>query len=473
MAERFTVTRLPVRFSGPGAGTAPLTWGQKAILRDVRASGWTNNISGAHALPEGVTVEDLAGRLGRVMGKHPALRTRLGVDEEGDACQVVAEAGEVDLEVVTFADELDRAEAVDHGNRLWIDWLVEPITPWPLRMAVVRHRGVAVHLVLALDHLVADGTAALLVMADLGLGEMVGHPVDPRAMTTADLARHERTPRVRRIGDRAMRYWEAQLRPLPPAAPGEPGHPGERPARRCRTARFHSPAAHLAVLAIARRTRTDTSAVLLALIAIAIGAVTGADPVVANLVTGNRFRPGLADVIGSLSQNTVLTIGLDGTVDEVVARTRRAATVAWLQAYYDPDQLDDLIARLDAERGRPARVAYRISDRRFSTRAATEAMAREARVTEEAVRARLPETFVKWDGHRYDVDEQLFVAVEDRAETVYLHLVYDSTAVTGERAEALLRSVEEVAVRAAFDPGAPTGPPRRPPPSTTDAVVVP
>ncbi len=473
VAERVTFDRLPVRFSGPGAGSAPLTWGQKAILRDMRASGWANNISGAHAVPEGLTVEELAGRLSRVMGKHPALRTRLGVAGDGTSCQVVAGAGEVELEVVTFADELDRGDAVDYGNRLWIDWLVEPVTPWPLRMAVMRHRGAAAYLVLALDHFVADGTAALLIMADLGLGELVGHQVDPHAVWTADLARRERTPRVRRISDRAMRYWEGQLRPLPPTTFGEPERSGALPGRRCRIARFHSPAAHLAVLAIANRNRTDTSAVLLALIAIAIGSVTGVDPLVTNLVTSNRFRPGLADVIGSLSQNTVLTIGLGGTVDDVVARVRQAATVAWLQAYYDPDQLDELTSRLDAERGYPARVACRISDRRFSTRSRTEAMAREARVTEEAVRDKLPETFVKWDGHRYNVDEEVFIAIEDRAETVYLQLVYDSTVFTAQQAEALLRAVEEVALGAAFDPGTSTGIGRGPQRSTSNSPAAP
>ncbi|MCE6996436.1 condensation domain-containing protein [Saccharothrix sp. S26] len=467
MAERVTFDRIAVRFSGPGAGVAPLTWGQKAILRDVRASGWSNNISGAHPVPDGATVDGLAERLGRAMGKHPALRTRLGVDADGRPCQVVAGSGEVDVEVVTFADELDRGEAIDYGNRLWVDWLVEPVEPWPVRLAVMRHRGEAAYLVLAMNHLVADGTAALLVMADLGLGELVGRRVDPHAPWTADLARREQSPRARRISDRAMRYWEGHLRRLPPTGFGGPKQ--TRPGERCRIARFHSPAAHLAVLAIARRTRADTSAVLLALIAVAIGSVTGVTPLTANLVTGNRFRPGLADVIGSLSQNAVLTLDLDGTVDDVVGRARQAATVAWLHAYYDPDQLDELVARLDAERGHPAAVACRISDRRFSTRPRTDAMAKDADVTPAAIRAKLPETFVKWDGHRYDVAEQLFVAVEDRPETVYLQLVYDATAFTAVQAETLLRTVEEVAVRAAFDPGVPTGVTARP--STVDSTT--
>ncbi|MEE3921415.1 hypothetical protein V2I01_33750 [Micromonospora sp. BRA006-A] len=55
--------------------------------------------------------------------------------------------------------------------------------------------------------------------------------------------------------------------------------------------RFSSPAAYLAVRAIAARTRTDTSRVLLAVIAIAIGRATGVSPLTAKLIVGNRFRP--------------------------------------------------------------------------------------------------------------------------------------------------------------------------------------
>jgi len=40
MAEQTGTDRIRVPFAGPGAGTAPLTWGQKAILHDMRETGW-------------------------------------------------------------------------------------------------------------------------------------------------------------------------------------------------------------------------------------------------------------------------------------------------------------------------------------------------------------------------------------------------------------------------------------------------
>jgi hypothetical protein len=53
----------------------------------------------------------------------------------------------------------------------------------------------------------------------------------------------------------------------------------------------------------------------------------------------------------------VVTIDVgDASIDEVVARARGAALTAGMRAYCDPDELSELTARLDAERGYPAAV---------------------------------------------------------------------------------------------------------------------
>ncbi|WP_309111324.1 condensation domain-containing protein [Saccharothrix sp.] len=450
--------RVTVPFSGPGAGTAPLTWGQKAIMRDMRATGWPHNNSGAHPLPEGVTVAELAARLGEMMCRHPALRMRLGVGDDGEPCQVVVESGEIDVEVTAFDDDVDPAEVLRHSHKIWFEWMMTPFdghTPWLVRLAVLEHRGRAAHLVFAVNHLVADGTGTLLLMTGLGIGELADRRLDPDAITALDLARREQTPEARRISDGAMRYWAERLRDLPRATFGEPRYPEGRLGHRYWHGRFSSSAAHLGVLAIARRTRTDTARVLLAVLAIAIGRATGVDPLTTNVIVSNRFRPGFADVIGTLSQNSVLSLDLRGTVDEVVARTRHAATAAWMRAYYDPDQLDRLIASLDAERGHPAAVTCRISDLRFSTRPDAEELADGDPVTEEQVRAELPRTFLSWDGHLDAMPDQLFISVEDRPGTVHLQMVFDMAVLTTDQVETMLHAVEEVAVEAAFDPTAP------------------
>ncbi|TDV49727.1 condensation domain-containing protein [Actinophytocola oryzae] len=454
MAGRTTTDRITIPFSGPGAGTAPLTWGQKTILRDMEETGWTHNSSGAHQLPHGTTVEAVAASLRALVGRYPALRLRLGTDADGQACQVVSGAGEIDLEVVNLADDTEPADVGKYVDDLCYTWMVTPFDPyreWSLRMAVIRHRDVSLYRVLTVGHLVADGAAVLRLVADLRTGRSTRD--EPPSVGPLELGRSEQTPESRRISDRAVRYWETRLRSIPPQTFGARQTP--RLGKRYRHGRFDSPAAHLAVLAIAERTRTDTSRVLLAVLATAIGRATGVPRLTTKVVVSNRFRPGLADAVATLSQDSVLSVELDGTVDDVIARACQASTAAWLHAYYDPDQLEDLRTRLDRERGCPARVTCRINDRRAARPNA--GVVRSAGVTTERIHARAAETSLVWEGDLDESCDQLFVAIEDRPGTVYLQGIFDLACFTEEQAERLLRGVEEVAVAAAFDPVTPTG----------------
>ncbi|KWV33159.1 condensation domain-containing protein [Micromonospora rifamycinica] len=450
-----------VPFAGPGAGTAPLTWGQLAIMQDMRETGWTHNVSGAHPVPAGVTVAQLAAQLGDLMSRYPALRMRLGTDDRGEPCQVVSADGEIALDVLDVPDDADPADVAKFAYELGHARLLthyDLYRDWSVRMAVVRHRGVPVHRVLTLDHLVVDGTATALLMADLGLVDLAARRTpDPRTVDLLDLGRRERTPPLRRVSDRAVRHWETHLRAIPPSTFGEVTNPAGRHGRRFWHGRFSSPAAHLAVRAIARRTRTDTSRVLLAVIAVAVGRATGVSPLTAKLIVGNRFRPGFAEAIAPLSQNGVLTVdAADTTVDEVVTRARRASVAAGMYAYYDPVQLAETSARLDDERGYPARVTLRINDRRVVTRQAADDAARAGEVTPEQIRRKAVETFLVWDGTLDHLPEQAFITVEDHPDTIFLQVIFDLGCFTEAQAEALLRGVEEVAVEAAFDPTAPT-----------------
>jgi hypothetical protein len=173
-------------------------------------------------------------------------------------------------------------------------------------------------------------------------------------------------------------------------------------------------------------------------------------------MVNNRFRPGLADVIAPIAQNSVVTIDVtDTSVDEVVARTRSASLTAGLRAYYDPDELREVTARLDSERGYPARITCRVNDQRaMIMRADEEAFLGE--LTPEQVRQKLPETSLTWLGRRDNMHEQANILVENRPDVVSLHLMWDLQSLTNGQVEAILRGVEEVAVEAAFDPTAPT-----------------
>jgi hypothetical protein len=252
-----------------------------------------------------------------------------------------------------------------------------------------------------------------------------------------------------------MRYWESRLRDIPAQTFGEPAHTGGRAGPRYWQARFSSPAAHLAMLSIARRTGTDASRVTLALVATAIGRATGVQPLTIKVMVNNRFRPGLAEVIAPVAQNSVITVDLaDTSVDEVVARARGACLTAGMRAYYDPDELGEVIERLDAERGYPARVTCRVNDQRAMIMRSEEADPGE--ITPERIAGRLPETSLTWLGPRDNMHEQANILIEPRPGVVSLHMMWDRWSLTDGQVEAVLRGVEEVAVEAAFDPAAPT-----------------
>jgi hypothetical protein len=437
-----------------------LTWGQKAILQDMQDSGNQFSMGGRFELPESSTVEDAAARLSGLVGRHAALRMRLGTDSAGRPCQEVARSGQIGLDILTIPDDADRADVARYAADL-MD--TRPLArfdfhrDWPLRMAVLKHRGACPYLVWALSHLAADGGAHLLLLADLiAAGTARGTAGAPRRAQLPDIAQSEQTPQLRQLSSRAMRYWESQLRHIPAQTFGEPACPEDQAGPRYWQARFSSPAAHLAMLAIAKRTGTDASRVTLALIATAIGRATGVQPLTVKVMVNNRFRPGLADVIAPIAQNSVVTIDVtDTTVDEVVARARGASLTAGMRAYYDPDDLREVMARLDAERGYPASVTCRVNDQRAMIMR-TEEGASPGEVTPELLVHRLAETSLTWLGQRDNMHEQANILIENRPDVLSLHMLWDRWSLTNEQVEAILRGVEEVAVEAAFDPAAPT-----------------
>jgi hypothetical protein len=463
--EQIGRDRIVVSFTGTQAGTEPLTWGQKAIWQDMQDSGDQFSMGGRIELPPGYTVDDAAALLSGLMGRHAALRMRLGQDGAGRPAQEVAGSGQAGLDVLTIPDDADRADAVRYAAELMDTWPAQRFDfqrDWPLRMAVIRHRGACLHLVWVLSHLVADGGAHVLLggsIEDEAAGRAPGGDLGAQLL---DLARSEQTPRLRQLSARAMQYWEAQLRDIPAQTFGEPDQQRDHAGPRYAQLRFSSPAAHLAMRAIAERTGTDASRVTLAVIATAIGRATGVQPLTIKVTVNNRFRPGLAGVIAPIAQNSVVTIAVaDTSVDEVVARVRGTLMTAGMRAYYDPDDLRAVTAKLDAERGYPARVTCRVNDQRAMTMGAGEEDSL-GEVTPERVRQELAETTLTWLGPREHMHEQVNILIEPRPDVVSLHLMWDQWSLTSEQVEAIARGVEATAVQAAFDPAAPTGVPSVP-----------
>jgi hypothetical protein len=452
MLDGISEDRVLVPFGGAEAASAPLTWGQKTIFGDMLASGDQFSMRGRIDLPEGGTVADAAARVHGLMVRHASLRMHLGAP--GQPGQEVAGSGELGLDVLTFPHDATRADVARYRDHLYSVWPLKRFDfahNWPLRVALLRHRGACLHLVFALSHLAADGGGLLLLLTDL-LADATGTAKAPQHPDSLDIARSEQGAQLRQLSTRTMRYWESRLRDIPPQTFSQiTGPAGQHYSQ----ARFSSPAAHLAMQAICRRTGTDASRVTLAIIATAIGRATGTGSLTLKVMVNNRFRPGMADVIAPVAQHSVITVDMaDTSVDEVVARTRGATLTAGMRAYYDPDDLSELTARLDAERGYPARITLRVNDQRaMIVRPAEDA---DPEPTAEQIQRRLAESTLTWLGSRENMQEQVLILIENRRDAVSLYMMWDQACLTDGQVQALLRSVEDVAVEAAFDPQAPT-----------------
>lgn len=451
---------MAVQFSGAGAGTAPLTWGQKAILADMRASADQFTMFGTILAAPGLTAQDAASSVRSAVSRHAALRMRLAAGPDGRPGQEVAAEGELTIDVRRLPDTADLVDLARYAEHLLAVWPEVPFDfeqDWPLRVAVLMVRGSCRGLIFTLSHLAADGMANMTLLGDLSdVATGVSTAGDPPAHQILEVARSEAEPQLRHLSSRTMRYWEAQLRSIPALTFGEPVLASEREGSRYWQLRFSSPAADLAIRAIARRTGTDLSRTTLAVIATAIGRTTGVSPLPVNVMMSNRFRPGLAEVFAPIAQNAVVTIDAAGTcVDEVVRRARAATLTAGMRAYYDPDDLADLVARLDAERGYQGRVTCRFNDQRTVARRPPDDASLDD-LSPQQLRAMLTQTALTWYRALDQLQDQLSIVILTRTKVLTIDLKCDLWCLPPARAELLLRCIEEVAIEAAFDPAAPT-----------------
>ena len=240
----------------------------------------------------------------------------------------------------------------------------------------------------------------------------------------------------------ALRYWEAMMRAIPPrrfAGESDPHEP------RYWRGELTSAALPLAVQAVAARTQVDATQVMLAVYAVAMAEVCGVDPVAARLVSSHRVRPGLAEVVGPVSQTALWSVEVAGApFDELLDRVRRAALVAYKHGYYDRSRLEEITAAVALERGPDFDINCFFNDRRAPVQAGPvdPGLAREA----------LPRTVFEWTVKRDEVYARMFLNVDDASpDTVRLQLEIDTHHVPPSAGEALLRCMEQVAVDAATD----------------------
>jgi hypothetical protein len=440
------VDRIVVRFQNEDAGVDELAWGQWEIWSAMVRQGSWLPVGGTVALPAGTTVGDMVDELRWHLTRHQSMRTRLRFDADGSVRQAVAADGEVVLEVVDAggADPASVAAAVEQRYR---DEPFDYERDLPVRAAVICRDGVPTHLVEILCHLVTDAFGGAAMLADLSNRDpATGQATRPPSpMQPLEQVRWQRSPAGQRQNANALRYWERLLREIEPRR-----FRGSSDPRRPRhwEAEFDSPAMLAAVSAVARRTGADGSIVLFAAFAAAVARLTGVNPSVIQAVVNNRFWPGLADVVSPVNQTTLRVVDVgDATFDEVVGRVRRSMLSALKAGYYDPRQLDELVARVAAERGEELDLACYFNDRRVTR---TSEVGEEP--TAEALRAGRQRTTFRWARQRDEPFERLFLHVEPSTASVRLTLCADTHFVSPADMRACLLGMEALTIDAALDP---------------------
>ncbi len=437
--------RITVPFKGEGSGVEELTWAQFAAWRSMQVVGVTEWAGGTMPLEPGTTVQDIVTLLGFIVSRHQSLRTRLLVDGEGPPKQVLAESGEITLEVYERDGDPERMAATIRAEYEAAPW--DPVADWPLRMAVVADGDRAVHFVALYCHMVIDAYGFDALGADLAnLDPVTGAHLAPVAgIQPLELARAQSGPVAQRQATSSLRYWEKHLRTIEPRRFARRLAPQD--LRWCE-ATLTTPATHLALAAVAGRAKVHTGVILLAAYAVMLGRLSGQPVGMFRIVVSNRFRPGFAESVSNLAQAGLAVIDTAGcTFDEAIARAWKSQFMAGMHAYYHPRDLWPLIERVGEERGVTIDTRCYFNDRR---RSAAQAPV-DPPPTPEQITAALSQTSLRWGPRSNEFDATCFLHVDFEADTFDLTWRVDTTAVSPEMLEECLRGIESLVVTAALD----------------------
>lgn len=434
---------ISVPFKGEGSGVEELTWAQFAAWRSMQKFGETEWTGGTMPLKAGTTVQNIVTLLGFVLSRHQSLRTRLLVDNDGQARQVLFESGEITLEV--YADDGNAAQLADTIRAEYEAAPWDPVADWPLRMAVVADGDNAIYFVALYCHIVIDGYGFDALRRDLAhLDPITGAHLAPVAgVQPLELARAQREPSALRQHAASLRYWEKHLRVIEPQRFTKRLTPQ---AERWWEATFTTPATHHALAVVNSRMNVHSGVMLLAAYAVMLGQLSGQPVGMFRIVVSNRFRPGFADSVSNLAQAGLAVIDTaDCTFGEAVARTWKSELTAGRHAYYHPRDLWPLIDRISDERGVDLDTRCYFNDRRgFSAQTVTNVPV-----------ASVSESTLRWGPRSNDPDATCFLNVDSAGDAVALTWRVDTAFVSPDMIETCLRGIESLIVTAAFGDASP------------------
>ncbi|MFC4047974.1 condensation domain-containing protein, partial [Dactylosporangium siamense] len=332
----------------------PLSFAQQRLwfLQQLEPDSTEYNVYRPMHLTGALDVDALGAALSGLVERHEVLRTRLVVDADGVAWQVIDPPAPFELPVVDLSGDPDPMNAV--RDRIAVDAAV----PFDLAVGVIRgvlfRLGPDDHVLgLSMHHIVSDEWSAAILHRELNALH-AGEALPPLPVQYADFAVWQREWLAGPVLESQLEYWRAQLAGAPALE-----LPTDRPRPAVRSTagdvvEFEVPRAVAEALREAARGSAATMFMtLLGAFAVLLGRYSGQDDIVVGTPIANRNRAEVEGLIGFFVNTLVLRTDLSGdpTFAEVLGRVRRTALEAYGRQDVPFERLvDDLVTVRDRSR---------------------------------------------------------------------------------------------------------------------------
>ncbi|MBM7442707.1 hypothetical protein JOC24_006152 [Streptomyces sp. HB132] len=283
--------------------TAPLTFGQLSVLRDLDLSGPEEQSDGNLPLvldvPSGAGVDQVTEAWARLVERHEALRTVYD-RRAAEPTQTVHPFLGLELDTTELSDPT--REAALAVAEEWAQQEIHFDVDHSWRAAVAVHRGVVTHLVCVVHHLAADSAACTLVEDEFHT-LVSGGTLAPDPPQPVELALEQHRDEQQR--HRTIEFWLDEWRGFV-----DEDRQGGDTSRRYRAV-LYSERAQTAARAVSERLSVSVQSVILGAASLALFDLNGRDRATFGLLAGNRIAKRWQTLLSSMNQLAPVTVAAD------------------------------------------------------------------------------------------------------------------------------------------------------------------